>query len=134
MSSIVDFYISFYYASVKEVVSSPSGHITVVNSFRVSFVNNYTNNEEFRGIFLPSLCKIYAVKVDGVPNPQYGTDVLNLFLSLSASGDKKAFGFVSGNLCGFPLSQMKKIRPDCGIMVCLWPARVKYGRIPFGVF
>ena len=89
--SIDDFYKSFSYAPVKEVVSSPSGNVLEVDSFLGSFVNNYTNNEEFCGSFLTSICKAYAVKVDGVPSPQYGTDVLKFFLALSASGDKKAF-------------------------------------------
>ena len=44
-----------------------------------------------------------------MPNPQYGTDVLNFFLALSASGDKGAFEFVSGNLCGVSLRRMKTI-------------------------
>ena len=45
----------------------------------------------------------------GVPNLQYGTDVLNFFLESSASGDKKAFKFVSGNLCGVLLRRIKTI-------------------------
>ena len=44
-----------------------------------------------------------------MPNPQYGTDVLNFFLALSASVYKKEFEFVSGNLCGVSLRRMKKI-------------------------
>ena len=91
------------------MVSYPSGHVPGVDPFLDSFVNNYTNNKEFLGSLLTSLCKSYATKVDGVPNPQYGTDVLKIFLELSTSGDKKAFEFVSGNLCGLPLSWMKTI-------------------------
>ena len=45
----------------------------------------------------------------GVPNLQYVTDILNFFLALSASGDKKAFEFVSGNLCGVSLRRIKKV-------------------------
>ena len=76
---------------MKEVVSSPSGHVPGVNSFLDSFINNYTNNEEFCGSLLSSLLKAYAMKVDGVPNMQYGTYVLKNFLEFSTSGDKKAF-------------------------------------------
>ena len=94
---------------MKEVVSSSIGHVSGVDLFLDSLVNNYTNNEEFCGSFLTSIYKAYAVKVDGVPNPHYGTDVLNFFLALSAIGEKKAFEFVSGNLCGVPLSRMKTI-------------------------
>ena len=55
------------------------------------FVKNYTNNKEFCGSLLTILCKAYIVKVDEVPNMQYGTYVLVFLLELSASGDKKAF-------------------------------------------
>ena len=89
MSYIVDFYKSFSYSPVKEVVSSLSGNVTGVYSFLDSFFNKYTNNKEFCGSLIISLCKSYAVKVDGVPNLQYGTDVLSFFLALSASGKKK---------------------------------------------
>ena len=44
-----------------------------------------------------------------VNNPQYGTDVLNYILELSASGDKKALKFVSGNCYWVPLSRIKTI-------------------------
>ena len=74
---------------MKEVVSSPNGHVTVVNLFLDIFVNNYKNNEEFCGSFLTSIFRAYVVKLDGVPNPQYGTDFLKTFLALFASGDKK---------------------------------------------
>ena len=93
---------------MKEVVSSPSGHVPGVDSFLDSFVNNYTNNEVFCGSFLTSLCKAYDGKVDGVPNLQYGKDILNFFLELYASGDQNEFDFVSGNFCGVSLRRMKK--------------------------
>ena len=89
---------------MKEVVSSPSGYVPEVYSFIDRFINNYTNNKEFCGSLLTSIFKVYVSKVDGVLNPQYGTDVLKISLSLSASGDKKEFEFVSGKLCGVSLS------------------------------
>ena len=110
MSSIVDFYKSFFYDPVKEMVSSPSGHVPGVDSFLDSFVNNYTKNKEFFGCFLTSIFKAYVAEVDWVPNPQYRTYVLNFFLVLSASGEKRAFEFASGNFCGAPLRQMKKMQ------------------------
>ena len=100
VSSIFDFYKSFSYAPVEEVVSSPIGHIPGFDSFLGIFVKNYTKNEELRGSLLTSICKAYVVNVDGVPNPQYGTDVMKFFLELSASGDKRGFEFVLGNLYG----------------------------------
>ena len=109
VSSIFDLYKSFSYAPVKEMMSSPSGHVPGVDSFLDSLVNDYTNNEEFCGSLLTSIFKAYVVKVDGVPNLKYGTDVLNFFLALYASGNKKEFEFVSGNLCGVSLRRMKTI-------------------------
>ena len=109
LSSIIDFYKSFSYAPVKEVASSPSGNVPIVNSFLDSVVNNHTNNKELRGSLLTSICKLYVVKVDGFTNPQYGTDVLKIFLELSASGNKKAFKLVSSNLYGVSLRPMKTI-------------------------
>lgn len=38
------------------------------------------------------------MKLDGVNNPINGEKVLNFFLALAASGQMKAFEFVSGNL------------------------------------
>ena len=109
LSSIVDFYNSFSYAPVKEVVLSPSGHVPGVDFFLGSSVNNFTNNEEFCGSFLSSLNKSYALKVNGVPNPHYGTDVMKFVFALSASVDKNVFQFVSGGLCEVSLRQMKTI-------------------------
>ena len=94
---------------MKEGVSSPSGNVPGVDLILDSFVNNYTNNEGFCGSLLTSLCKAYAVKVDGVPNLQYGTDFLNFFLAIYTSGGKKAFEFVSCHLYGEPLIRMKTI-------------------------
>ena len=96
--SIVNFYTSFSYSPVKEVVSYPSVHVSGVDLFLDSFVNNYTNNEEFCSSFLTSLCKAYVAKVDGVTNPKYGTEVQNFLLALSKTGNKSSFEFVLGNL------------------------------------
>ena len=52
VSFIVEFYMSFLYDPVKEVVSSPSGHVSGVDLFLDSFANNYTNNEGFCGSLL----------------------------------------------------------------------------------
>ena len=94
---------------MKEVVSSPSGHVPGVDSFLDISVNNYTKYDEFFGSFLTNLFKAYVEKVDGVPNPRYGIDALIFFLALSESGNKKAFEFVSGNICGVSLRWIKKI-------------------------
>ena len=79
--SVVHFYKSSSYAPVKEVVSYPSGHVPGVDSFLDIFVKNNKNNEEFCGSLITSLRKAYVVKVDGVPNMQYGTNVMNFFFA-----------------------------------------------------
>ena len=58
--------------------------------------------------------KAYVAKVEGVKNPWYGSKVLNFFLALaaSASGDKTAFEYVSGNLCAVSLRWIKKLIAD----------------------
>ena len=56
-----------------------------------------------------SLVKGYVSKFEGLVNPPYGTKVLELFLDLAAIGDKKAFKFVSGNMCGVLLLHMKHL-------------------------
>ena len=94
---------------MKEVVSSPSGNVPGVDSFLDNSVKNYTNNEGFCDSLITSISKAYIVKVDGVPNPQHRKDVLKNFLALSASGDKKAFDFISGNLCRVSLRRMETI-------------------------
>ena len=40
---------------------------------------------------------------------KYGMKVLNFYLALAASGDKKAFEYVSGNLVGVGLHHMQCI-------------------------
>jgi hypothetical protein len=46
-----------------------------------------------------SLMSAFVAKLEGQRNPQYSQRVLNFMLALSASGDRKAFQFVSANLC-----------------------------------
>jgi hypothetical protein len=45
------------------------------------------------------LMTAFVAKSGGERNPQYSQRVLNFMLVLSASGDRKAFQFVSANLC-----------------------------------
>ena len=51
-----------------------------------------------RESFMFFLLKSYVANENGNQNPEYGTNMLNFFLALSAS-DKRAFGFVSKNAC-----------------------------------
>ena len=45
-----------------------------------------------------NLMQAYVANVEGVNNPKYGSMVLNFMPALSASGNKKAFEYISGNL------------------------------------
>ncbi len=45
------------------------------------------------------LITAFVAKSEGERNPQYSQRVLNFMLALSASSDRKAFQFVSANLC-----------------------------------
>ena len=92
---------------MKDVVLSPSRYVPGIDSLLAIFIKNYVNNDKFSGILFTSLLKSYISKVDGVSNPQYGTDILNFFLAFSSSGDKEDFYFVSCNLCGVSLSWIK---------------------------
>ena len=56
-----------------------------------------------------SLVKGYVSNVEGVVNPPYNANVLDFFLALAASGDEKAFKFVSGNLCGVLLRHIQRL-------------------------
>ena len=66
--------------------------------FLDSFINNYTNNEEFCGSLITSPCKAYDVKVDGVPNMQYRTDVLKIFLAIYTSEKKRHLSLFHASL------------------------------------
>jgi hypothetical protein len=45
------------------------------------------------------LMTAFVAKSEGKRNPQHSQRVLNFMLALSASGIRKAFQFVSANLC-----------------------------------
>ena len=98
-----------YVSNVKVAITSKCGYALGVDSFLSSFIEHYKSNEEFHGSLLVCLMKAYVSKVDGVDNSKYGTKVLNIYLALAASIDKKAFKYVSGNLVGVALQQMQCI-------------------------
>ena len=56
-----------------------------------------------------TLTKGYVAKIEGVTNPSYGKKVLNFFLAMCASGDKKSFELVSANLCQVLLRHIKRV-------------------------
>ena len=105
----IEFYNSISSGNEADVVATSSGYIPGVDAFLDSFIKHYSANEEYRGSLMINLLKGYTLKVDGVKNPKYGTKVLNFMLALAASGDKKAFEYVSGNLCSVSLRWIQKL-------------------------
>jgi hypothetical protein len=55
------------------------------------------------------LMTAFVAKLEGERNPQYSQRVLNFMLVLSASGDRKAFQFVSDNLCSVSVWHIARI-------------------------
>jgi hypothetical protein len=56
------------------------------------------------------LMTAFVAKLEGKRNPQYSQRVLNFMLALSArSGDRKAFQFVSANLCSVSVRHIAHI-------------------------
>ena len=86
-----------------------SAYVPGVHKLLDDFINHYMNKKEFRERLIVSLVKGYVSKVEGVVNTTYGAKVLEFFLDMAAIGDKKAFKFVSGNLCGVSLRHMKRL-------------------------
>ena len=50
----------------------------------------------------------YVAKIEGVTNLYYTKQVLNVFLVMCASGDKKCFECLPRNLCGVYLRHMQR--------------------------
>ena len=105
----VAFYKSLSTSAEATQIANPSGYIPGVNSFLDNFIKHYLSNAEFRDSLVVHLMRGYVAKVEGVKNPKYGSKVLNFFMALAASGDKKGFEFVSGNLASVSLRWMKTL-------------------------
>ena len=85
---------------VGALVSPKSGFMPGVDSFLNNFVEHYKTNPKFCSSLVVLLMKGCVAKVSGMKNPKHGTNFLNFVIGLSVSGGKKAFEYVSGNLCG----------------------------------
>ena len=92
----LSFYKSLSTSQVASSITSSSCYIPGVDSFLDNFIKHYTPNAEFRESLVVHFMRGYVSKVEGVKNPKYGSKVLNFMLALAASGDKKAFEYVSG--------------------------------------
>ena len=105
----VEFYKSLSSSQESSIVKHASGYMPGVDSFLDKFIGHYNSNEDFKQSLIVTLVKAYVAKVEGVDNPHYGSKVLNFFMALAASGDKKAFEYVSGNLCDVSLRWIKTL-------------------------
>lgn len=90
--------------STKKTITIPgrSDNLPSMDNFLLSFNKLYLTSESFRGELLIDLMKALVAKFNGLANPRYGQRVLNFMLALSASGDRKAFQYVSANLWAKP--------------------------------
>ena len=95
---MVAFYKSLSKSEAATKIVNPSGYIPGVDSFLDNFIKHYQSNSKFRDGLVVNLMKGYVAKVDGIQNPKYGSKVLNFFMALVVSGDKKAFEYCSGNI------------------------------------
>ena len=80
-------------------IEGQSDLIPSMDKFLCNFNRLYLTSEAFRGNLMVGLMTVFVAKSEGERNPQYSQRVLNFMLALSASGDRKAFPFVSANLC-----------------------------------
>lgn len=88
-------------ASTRRIIATQEGKksgMESMDSFMQSFNKLYHDSEAFRSELLIDLLKALIAKHNGVSNPHYAPRVINFMLAISASGDRKAFQFVSANL------------------------------------
>ncbi len=106
----VEFYKSFSQSAINSIaVPGQTDSIPSMDNFLSSFIRLYQTSEEFKGSLMLGLMTAYVAKADGALNPQYSKRVLNFMLALSASGNKKAFQYVSGNLCSVSVRHIARL-------------------------
>ena len=80
-------------------IEGQSDSMPSMDKFLCNFNHLYLISEAFRGNLMVGLMTAFVAKLEGERNPQYSQRMLNFMLALCASGDRKAFQFVSANLC-----------------------------------
>ena len=90
-------------------IEGQSDSIPRMDTFLHSFNRLHQTYEAFRGSLMVGLMTAYVAKADGAVNPQYSKRVLNFMLALYASGDRKAFQYVSGNLCSVSVQHKARL-------------------------
>ena len=95
---------------VKNRVTGSCGFIPGVDNFLKQFIKLYLSQDDtFKNSLLVCLMRSYVAKANGVNNPQYAAKVMNFFVAIAASGNKRSFEFVSGNLCAISLRHTHRV-------------------------
>ena len=96
----VKFFESMSPTTIKAIsIEEQSDLLPSMDDFLCNFNRLYLTLEAFRGNLMVGLMSAFVAKLEGKRSPQYSQRVLNFMLALSASGDRRAFQFVSANLC-----------------------------------
>ncbi len=106
----VKFYESMLPTTMKAIfIEGQSDLMRGMDDFLCKFNHLYLTSEAFRGNSMVGLMTTFVAKSEGKRNPQYSQRVLNFMLVLSASGNRKAFQFVSANLCSVSVQHIARI-------------------------
>jgi hypothetical protein len=96
----VKFFESMSPTTMKAIsIEGQSDSMPSMDDFLHNFNRLYLTSEAFRGNLMVGLMSSFVAKSEGNRNLQYSQRVLNFMLVLYASSDRKAFQFVSANLC-----------------------------------
>lgn len=100
-------------SSVKsEVCSESNGMVPSKEKFLKNFMKLYnSDNDQHRNSLVFVLLEAYVAKASGHMNPEYGVRLTNFCLALAAT-NRRAFEFVSGNLCLMSLRQAERLCAD----------------------
>ncbi len=79
------------------------------DTFLNNFIKHNSSNIKFKKTLAVNLMQAYVAKVEGVKNPKCASMVLNFLLALLASGNKKAFEYISGKLCSVSIRHMRTL-------------------------
>jgi hypothetical protein len=103
----VKFYESMLPMTMKAIsIEGQSDLMRGMDDFLCNFDSLYLRSEAFRGNLMVGLMTTFVAKLEDERNPQYSQRVLNFMLALSASGNRKAFQFVSANLCSVSVQRI----------------------------
>jgi hypothetical protein len=99
--SQIKYYQSVQACPVKEILCEKEGNVLGQNAFIREFTKLTKNNTGDIQNSLPVLfLQTVMSKMKGQRNTKYDERVFNFFVAIVASGDKRAFNFMSGNLRG----------------------------------